>query len=151
MSDNNYFMQGTNNTPKIDFNGVTGELLLEGRSIPSNSIRVYSEAYEWITKYAEKPKPITRFRLNLDYFNTSSVIWISKMVRVLSNMEFPEYTLVLYIYLDIDDVIELDPRDVVDFVSPVFDFNKAPTVNLCIKLCGLDSNGKVIKESDVLL
>jgi|BioPla2DNA2_1021312.scaffolds.fasta_scaffold03948_5 hypothetical protein len=151
MSGDNYYMQGTNNTPKIDFNGVTGELLLEGRSIPSNSIGVYGEAYEWITRYAEDPRPTTNFRMNLDYFNTSSVIWISKMIKVLSNMEFPDYTLMLYVYLDIEDVVELDPQDVVDLLTPMFDFNKEPTVNLCIKLCGLDSNGKVIKESDVLL
>ena len=151
MSTNTFYLKGTKNTPKIDFNGVTGELLLEGRSIPSNSIRIYSEAFEWISKYIENPRPTTNFRLNLDYFNTSSVIWISKMIRALSNMEFPDYTLVLHIYLDIDDVVDIDPKDVVDLLAPVVDFNKAPIVNLCVKLCGLDKNGNVVKESDILL
>ena len=151
MNNDTFYLKGTSNTPKIDFNGATGELLLEGRSIPSNSIKVYSAAFEWISKYIENPRPTTNFRLNLEYFNTSSVIWISKIIRALSNMEFPDYTLVLYIYLDLDDVIDLDPKDVVDLLAPVIDFNKVPTVNLCIKLCGIDSSGNVVKESDVLL
>ncbi len=124
---------------------------MEGKSVPSNSIEVFGDAYNWITKYIENPRPITNLRLNFNYFNTSSLIWISKMIRALSSIRFPDYSLYIHLYLSDEDVEDLDPDDVIDILTPVVDINSVSSVNLCIKIYGIDENGKIIKETNVLI
>jgi hypothetical protein len=37
----NIFIEGTAKSPQIDFNQLTGELILFGKSIPENAAKVY--------------------------------------------------------------------------------------------------------------
>ena len=58
-------------TPLIDFK-LTGELIIEGRSIPEDALEFYRPALKWISDLgAVSPKKIT-ITFRLEYFNTSS-------------------------------------------------------------------------------
>ncbi len=68
----NFILEATDRTPKIDFNLDNGELLISGRSIPENSIGFYQPVLEWLDKYINQPCEQTSISIKLEYFNTSS-------------------------------------------------------------------------------
>lgn len=62
---------GTAKTPTIELN-PSGVLVLEGRSIPEDSIEFYKPVVDWLTEYAKSPSDVTELQVRLEYFNTSS-------------------------------------------------------------------------------
>lgn len=68
----NYELEGTPKSPRIDFNAQTGVLLISGRSIPENAREFYRPMIEWLENYRAVPKTQTVFDICLEYFNTSS-------------------------------------------------------------------------------
>ena len=100
MELNNVYIESTVKTPQIDLNHLTGELIFSGKSIPENPAKLYESILEWVQEYVKKPRQTTNLRLNLEYFNTASVIWIAKIVKALCSMKQPE-TPLLYIFISI--------------------------------------------------
>ena len=74
-------------TPQIDLNNFTGELILSGKSIPENAALLYEKVLLWVLEYIKNPQPTTNLRINLEYFNTASAIWLAKIVQALSSIE----------------------------------------------------------------
>jgi hypothetical protein len=68
----NYVLEGTPKSPRVEFNAKTGVLILSGRSIPENAREFYRPMIEWIENYRNNPQPQTVFDVCLEYFNTSS-------------------------------------------------------------------------------
>ena len=145
------FIEPTAKTPQIDLNPITGELILSGRSIPENASKLYENILNWVTEYAKRPKYTTNLRFNLEYFNTSSSIWLAKIVRALCNIENNEYTLMIHLYFSIEEFDNMDVDDIKDELHPIIHMVGTPTVNLLIKLYGTDEDGSILKESMVLL
>ncbi|MBK7710278.1 MAG: DUF1987 family protein [Bacteroidales bacterium] len=145
------FIEPTAKTPQIDLNPMTGELILSGRSIPENASKTYENILNWVTEYALRPRMTTNLRFNLEYFNTSSSIWLAKIVRALCNIESNECTLMIHLYFSIDEFDNMDVDDIKDELHPIIHMVGTPTVNLLIKLYGTDDDGSILKESMVLL
>lgn len=59
-------------TPTISFDSGSGILEIKGKSIPENSLEFYKPVFDWLDKYASSPAQNTEFRVQLEYFNTSS-------------------------------------------------------------------------------
>ncbi|MBN2863769.1 MAG: SiaC family regulatory phosphoprotein [Bacteroidales bacterium] len=147
----NIYIEATAKTPQIDFNHLTGELIFSGKSIPENPAKLYEEIVEWVKEYIKNPRQTTNLRLNLEYFNTASVIWVAKIVKVLCSMEEPENTLIIHLYFDIEEFDSMEIDDVKEALSPVLDMVGTPTVSLGIKIYGTDDKGEILKESMVLV
>lgn len=147
----NLFIEQTNKTPQIDLNHLTGELILSGRSIPENAADLYDKVLKWVVSYSGNPRHMTNLRLNLEYFNTASSIWLAKIVKVLCNIKESEYTLMIHLYFNIEEFDSMEVEDLKDALSPVIDMIGTPTVSLGIKIYGTDDNGEIIKESMVLI
>lgn len=145
------FIEPTSKTPQIDLNPVTGELILSGRSIPENANKTYESILNWVTEYAKRPRHTTNLRFNLEYFNTSSSIWLAKIVRALCNIDSNEFTLTIHLYFSIDEFDNMDVDDIKDELHPIIHMVGTPVVNLLIKLYGTDDDGTILKESMVLL
>ena len=145
------YIEPTAKTPQIDLNQLTGELIFSGRSIPENASKLYENVLDWINEYVKKPRHTTNLRLNLEYFNTSSSIWVAKIVRSLCNIPDNDITLMIHLYFDIDEFDSMDAEDIKDELHPIIHMAGTPTVNLLIKLYGTDRNGAILKESMVLL
>lgn len=144
-------IERTANTPEIDFNNLSGELVLEGRSIPANAANIYSKAYEWVQQYIKSPQLTTNLRLNLEYFNTASTIWIAKIIRALNTMPYPNNILILHLYLSIDEIEDLDVEDVKDILTSIVDLRSNPVISFCVKLYGLSDDNVVLRESAVFV
>ena len=96
------FIEQTQKTPQIDLNQFTGNLIFSGKSIPENAAKVYEPVLNWVTQYVLKARPITNVRLDLEYFNTTSTIWLLKILKVLIRINEPDYVLIVHLYLPVD-------------------------------------------------
>jgi len=145
----NMFVEQTDKTPLIDLNYMSGELILSGRSIPINAPRIFEPILEWINEYIRNPKQTTNLRLNLEYFNTASSIWLAKIVKALAGIRKSECVLILHIYFPVEDFDDID--DIKDDLSPVIDVISNATVSVGLKIYGTDEKGKILKESMIFI
>ncbi len=79
-------IESTNKTPKVFFNALSGKMELMGRSIPENSYQFYEPLLQWLDEYAKNPQEQTHFIFKLDYFNTSSSMYILGILKKLEKM-----------------------------------------------------------------
>ena len=147
----NIFIEPTSKTPQIDLNHLTGELIFSGRSIPENAVDLYESIYKWVIQYAENPRHTTNLRLNLEYFNTASSIWLAKIVKALCSIKEPEYTLMIHLYFNIEEFDSMEVEDLKDNLSPVIDMIGTPIASIGIKIYATDEKGEILKESMVLI
>lgn len=147
----NLFIEPTAKTPQIDLNYLSGELIFSGRSIPENAANLYDNVLKWVSQYANDPRHTTNLRLNLEYFNTSSSIWLAKIVKALAGIKESESTLMIHLYFSIEEFDSMDVEDLKDALSPIIDILGSPKVSLGIKIYGADDNGEILKESMVLI
>jgi len=147
----NVYIEATAKTPHVDFNPLTGELIFSGKSIPENPAKIYESLLAWVQQYAKNPRKTTNLRLNIEYFNTASVIWVAKIVKALCAMSESENTLMIHLYFDIEEFDSMEADDVKEALSPVLDMVGTPSISLGIKIYGTDEKGEIIKESMVLI
>jgi len=79
-------IEGTKQSPYVDFNAETGKLELSGRSIPENSFEFYNPLLEWLGEYAKSPQSETVLKVYLEYFNTSSSKYILEVLKKLKEV-----------------------------------------------------------------
>jgi hypothetical protein len=147
----NLFIEPTAKSPQIDLNHLNGELIFSGKSIPENAAKLYENVLKWVQNYTLTPKQTTNLRLNFEYFNTSSLIWISKIVRALCSMTEIENTVMIHLYFDIEDFDNIDDADHKNAISPIIDMVGSPHISVGIKIYGIDEKGKILKESIVFI
>ena len=148
---NNIFTEGTSKTPQVDFNHLSGDLILSGRSIPENAAKIYEPLHLWINKYAKSPRKVTNFRLRLDYFNSATTIWIAKLVKALCKIEKEDCILYIHIYFEIEDFIEMDEEDIKLSIGSLIDNIGEVKISIGVKIYGTDPNGVIVKESTILI
>jgi hypothetical protein len=147
----NLLIEGTTKTPQIDLNQFTGELILSGRSIPENVAKVYDPVLAWIGEYIKSPHKTTNIRLNLEYFNTASSIWLARIIKTLSTINKPDYVLLIHLYIDIEDTDTLDQDDIKGIMGSLIDNISEPSLSVGIRIYGLDENGKIVRESQIFI
>ena len=147
----NIFVEGTGKSPHVDFNKFTGDLILSGRSIPENAAKVYEPLFNWIKEYILSPRPTTNLRLNLEYFNTATSIWLAKLVSVLSKIDRKDHSIFIHLYFDIEDFDDLDNEDLKDIVGSLLDNIGKVKVSIAVKTYGTDPDGKILKTSTILI
>jgi hypothetical protein len=145
----NMFIEQSDKTPLVDLNYLSGELILSGKSIPINAPRIFEPILDWVNEYVKNPRQTTNLRLNLEYFNTASSIWLAKIVKSLTSINKPEYVLILHIYFSIEDFDDID--DIKDDLSPLIDVISNTVVSVGLKIYGTDENGKILKESMIFI
>jgi Domain of unknown function (DUF1987). len=148
----NLIIEQTPKTPQIDLNQLTGDLIFSGKSIPENAAKVYEPVLNWVTEYILKARPTTNLRLNLEYFNTASILWLAKIFKVLIRINEPDYVLIVHLYLPVDEFDEMnDFEDIIDAFVPIEDIVHSAISSIGIKLHGIDDKGAIIKETIVFI
>ena len=147
----NIFIERTAKTPQVDFNQLTGELILFGKSIPENAAKVYEPLLAWINDYIKSPRHTTNLRLNLEYFNTPSSIWLAKMVNALSKISEDDYVFSIHLYFDIEDFESMDMEELKNIVGQLVENISEGKISIGVKTYGTDVNGKIVKESTIFI
>ena len=145
-------IEQTPKTPEIDLNNLSGELILSGKSIPENAAKIYEPVLNWVKEYILQARPVTNFRLNLEYFNTSSSIWISKILKALTGINHADYLLIVHLYIPLEEYDEINEfDDIKDLFSPITNIfqNIVPCVGL--KLYATNDNSEIVKDTIVLV
>ena len=143
-------IEETPKTPHIDLNPVTGDLIITGKSIPENAAKVYEPVLNWITVYVQDPCPTTNLMINLDYYNTSSAIWLTKIIKALARIDNPEYALIIHLYMSVEDYDEIeDFNDIKDTFLPLSDVEHNVIPSISIKIHETGDKGDIIKDTMV--
>lgn len=145
------YIEGTRKTPKIEFTNLTGELVLEGRSIPENVVKVYEPLLDWVNDYVKSPCITTNLHLKLEYFNSSSLVWIIKLILTLSNIKLARAVLYIHLYFEIEDYEEGISDELKDIIEVLTGKLSKVNFNIAFKTHGTDSNGNTLKESTILI
>ena len=139
-------IEQTLKTPQIDLNQVTGDLLFSGRSIPENATKLYEPVLNWVKEYISEANPTTNLRLDLEYFNTASSIYLAKMLKVLTQIKVPEYVLIIHLYFPVEEFDEMNEfEDIYDAFSPITDIFHDAITSIGIKLYAKNNRGEIIK------
>lgn len=144
-------IDATDRTPLVDLNAATGELILSGKSIPENASAIYDPIFNWVKEYRLNPRPTTNLRLNLEYFNTSSSIWIAKIIKNLSQITQTDYIFFVHLYFHIEEFDDMESEDLKEALTPITDIVSDSKVSIGIKVYGIDSQGAILKEKMVLI
>ncbi len=123
----NLKIEGTKQSPFVDFNHTTGSLEISGRSIPENSFEFYNPLLEWLMEYAQNPKGKTTLKIYLEYFNTSSSKYILEVLKKLKEiLKSPGAEVQVDWYYDEDDDEMLETgEDYEDVTGLNFEYHQA--------------------------
>lgn len=99
----NLDLQGTNKTPTLIFDAQKGTFLIEGRSIPENSIGFYKPIFEWMDDYIKSPCQETSLDVKLEYFNTSSSKCLVEIFRKLERIHEEGHKVQINWFFEEDD------------------------------------------------
>jgi len=144
-------IQATTKTPQVDLVASSGVLGFTGKSLPENATSFFEPIHKWASEYAKNPAENTNLKYNIDYFNTSSALWMAKILKVLCKIKRAEHILFIHLYFDIEEYDSMGEEDVREAVSPILDIASTATCSVGIRLYGIDDDGNTIKENIVLI
>ena len=144
-------IEKTSKTPQIELKYSSGEISLAGRSLPENATRIYEPVLTWVSNYVIQPQPVTNLRLNVEYFNTSSSLWISKIVKTLTRINNPDYRLMVHIYIPLEEYDDMKKSaDMRDSFNPLTEILQDSIPEVSLKLYATDDASKIIRDALVL-
>lgn len=145
-------IEETPKTPEIELNPLTGEFIFAGRSIPENAAKLYEPILNWVTEYILHARPTTNVRLNFEYFNTASSLWLAKILKALARINEPDYILIIHLYVPLDEYEEVKEfEDIKDFFFPIADIFQSAIPSIGLKLYGTNEEEEVVKDKMVFV
>ncbi len=101
------FLNKTFNSPEIEFIASTGELNIEGRSIPEDPGEFFDHLINWLNEYFLNPVDQTVMNIKLEYINSGSSKYMLELLRILKvNHEKGRNVLVKWYFEEGDESIE---------------------------------------------
>jgi len=100
---------GTQETPEIKFDSSTGKFSIIGRSYPADTATFYQVINTWLNQYIQHPNPVIVLEINIEYFHSVSVKFLTNIVKKLLKLSPSEssVSIIWYYEDDDDDNIEL--------------------------------------------
>jgi hypothetical protein len=145
-------IEETPKSPQIELDSLTGDFIFSGRSIPENAAKIYEPILNWTNQYILDARPVTNVRINLEYFNTSSSLWLAKILKVLVKINEPDYILIIHLYLPLDEFDDMKEfEDIKDCFFPITDIFQGAIPSIGIKLYGTDEKDEIIKNKMVFI
>jgi hypothetical protein len=97
-------------------------------------------------------RPTTNLRLNLEYFNTSSSLWLAKIFKVLAKINEPDYVLLFHLYLPVDEFDEMKEfEDIKEAFFPIADVLQFAIPSIGLKLYGTNDADEIVKDKLVFV
>ena len=96
-------LTSTPSTPLVYFDPDSGNLKLEGRSIPENPGDFFDDIVDWLISYFEDPAHTTTFKINLEYVNSGSSKYLLGVFRVFKEAYSDKKDVKIQWYYEEDD------------------------------------------------
>lgn len=138
-------------TPYVILDTEMSLFEISGKSIPENAIEFYHPILKWIEKYSESPNNVTKFKVKLEYFNTSSSKIILEILRKIADIQNSDVVVEWY-YEEGDEEIQSAGEDYREVLSvpfkmiPIVD-NQEGSTALDEKLNMFQSELNVLKKA----
>ncbi len=101
------FLKKTFNSPEVEFIAASGDLNIEGRSIPEDPGEFFERLINWMNDYFLTPAEETVMNIKLEYINSGSSKYMLELLRILKlNYEAGKKVLVKWYYEEGDESIE---------------------------------------------
>jgi hypothetical protein len=147
-----FIIEETAKTPHVELNPITGDFIFSGRSIPENAAKVYEPILNWINGYILNARPTTNLRLHLEYFNTSSSLWLAKIFKVLVRIDNPDFVIIFHLYLPVDEFDEMrEFEDIKEAFFPIADVIQFAIPSIGLRLYGTDEEENIVKDKLVFI
>jgi len=102
-----YIVEPTVSTPYIYFDGELGILEIKGRSLPDNPKEIFDYLINKVLEdYVKNPLATTKVNISLEYFNTSTSMWLFHLFKKLENLVIEKFTVEVNWYCDDYDIYE---------------------------------------------
>jgi hypothetical protein len=144
-------IDGTLKTPHIEFNHLTGKLLLSGRSFPENAAELYEPLVNWTNDYIKSPHHTTDLHLKLEYLNSTSLIWLVKIVKTLSKIDQEDSCFYIHLYFDDENFDIRDADELKDTFYSLFNMIGKLKVTIAIKTYAIDKDGNSTIDSTIVI
>jgi len=96
-------IDSTSETPRVHFDADNNLFEISNKSLPEDADEFYNPVVDWLENYKLKPNEKTNFIFKLDYFNTASARYITRMVKILDNMARKYDVKIFWYYREIDE------------------------------------------------
>jgi hypothetical protein len=100
---NTLIVDDTKETPRVHFDPGNNIFEISSRSLPEDADEFYVPIVKWLESYAEKPNQKTNFTFKLDYYNTASARYITRIVKILDELALNYDVKVYWYYREIDE------------------------------------------------
>jgi hypothetical protein len=100
---NTLIIDGTKETPRIHFDPGNNIFEMSSRSLPEDADEFYIPIIRWLENYIERPNSMTNFTFKLDYYNTASARYITRIVKILDKLGEEHDVKVYWYYREIDE------------------------------------------------
>lgn len=77
------YLKKTSNSPEVEFVADSGELSMEGRSIPEDPGEFFERLIDWINEYFLHPAQRTEVSIKLEYINSGSSKYMLELLRIM--------------------------------------------------------------------
>jgi len=119
----NLKIEGTEDTPLIDFNVDAGTFEISGRSLPEDAVSFYNPVLEWLDNYYSSPLGETSFDFKLEYFNTaSSKLVLDLFMKLEEHASQGNTTKVNWYYYEDDEDMQEAGEEFAELVEVPFEF-----------------------------
>jgi hypothetical protein len=100
---NTLIIDDTKETPRVHFDPGNNIFEISSRSLPEDADEFYIPVIKWLEDYSEKPNPVTNFTFKLDYYNTASARYVTRIVKILDKLGKTYDVKVYWYYREIDE------------------------------------------------
>ena len=79
-------LTGTDDTPEIILDQEGDQFEISGKSLPEDASAFYSPVIQWMKEYSESPNDETVFKINLEYFNSTSAKYVFNILMLMETI-----------------------------------------------------------------
>lgn len=106
-------LEATEDTPKVVLNKEKMVFEISGRSLPEDAEKFYSSIINWVAEYVKQPCSYTDFVINLEYFNSSSVKQVLKvLIKLEEIVKKGEKVNIIWYYNQEDELMEIKGEEI---------------------------------------
>jgi hypothetical protein len=87
----NYYVEGSEERPTINFDMETGILEISDSSYPEYTNEIYNPVMEWLEEYLKESHMTIVFNFKLDYFNTSTSFRFQQIINLLNEYHLEKH------------------------------------------------------------
>jgi len=104
---NDLYLKKSFNSPEVEFISASGELSIEGRSIPEDPGEFFDRLINWLNEYFLNPVEVTVMNIKLEYINSGSSKYLLEVLRIMKvNHEKGRKILLKWYFEEGDESIE---------------------------------------------